>query len=614
MIFAWPWALAAAAALPALAAIYWLRRRARRTPVSSLLLWRRQPPDLAGGRRPERFRPPPIFLLELLILALLAVAAAGPVLPGGELRRPLVAVLDDSFSMLAGGDRSPRERAVAALLDEVEGGRHGAVTLIVAGDRPRRLGDPGAGGETGDLARRLDGWRPSAASARLDDAVALAGELAGAPGRPGSARIVVLTDRPPTEPPEGGRIEWWGFGRPRPNLAIVEAVRGTGAGDADRVLVSVANFAAAASVRLVVREEGGGREERFDLELAAGEVARRRLAVRSGTAVELALESGEGSGAGDPLGIDDRVLLLPERATPVTVEVAVSDETLRRLVRRTLEATGGARFHPGGEGDGGAELRVSDRPAAAGGRGAGGSWTVRIVAGGEPVPYLGPFVFDRGHPLTDGLSLAGVVWAAGEAGAGSAYGVAGRAVVSAGDLPLLVDRSGGGAGGVRELVLAFEPRLSTLQRAPAWPALWWNLLAWRAAARPGIARVNPRLGEAVELRLPAGVAEAVWIDPEGGRRELSAADGRVRVAASAVGVHELRYGGRADRFAVNAVAAGESDLRAAASGRWGSWDAAGVAGRGDRGWRAAWWIPAFLAFGLLALHLGWTGGRRGGDR
>src|SRR5688572_24673998 len=98
-----PLALLGLLALPALAAIYWLRRRSGELPVSSLFLWadaRRVPP---GGAVFERLQTPLSFLLELAALALLAVAAAGPMLAGPQSRRPLYVVLDDSYSMLAGG-------------------------------------------------------------------------------------------------------------------------------------------------------------------------------------------------------------------------------------------------------------------------------------------------------------------------------------------------------------------------------------------------------------------------------------------------------------------------------------------------------------------------------
>src|SRR5438105_4098304 len=112
-----PLALFGLLALPALAAIYLLHNRSRPRPVSSLLLWTDARVAPEGGRRVDPPRPPLAFWLELLALLLLVLAAAGPQVPANPGARPLVVVLDDSFSMLAGGADSSRKRAADALLD-----------------------------------------------------------------------------------------------------------------------------------------------------------------------------------------------------------------------------------------------------------------------------------------------------------------------------------------------------------------------------------------------------------------------------------------------------------------------------------------------------------------
>src|SRR5262249_58004376 len=99
--------------------------------------------------------------------------------------------------------------------------------------------------------------------------------------------------------------------------------------------------------------------------------------------------------------------LLAEPAPPVRIEVAVGDDRLRRLWDNALKATRrvvltGVR----------PDLRVTDQAEDAGP--AGETWTVRVLAEKEAEGYVGPFVLDHNHPLTEGLSLAGVVWGAGE--------------------------------------------------------------------------------------------------------------------------------------------------------------------------------------------------------
>lgn len=564
MIFSLPLAALGLVAVPALVALYLLRLRSRRKTVSSLLLWRGEPPRRDAGRRLERFAAPLLFWLELAALLLLVTAAAGPRLVTPESRRPLVVVLDDSYSMRAGGDASPRSRAAAALADELATGRHSTATLILAGERPQLLGD--AAREPEGVTAALDGWRAAAAAAELERAIALALELGGE-----RARLLVLSDRAPPDPEVAPRLVWRAFGRPLPNQAVVHAVRGPG-GDG---LLEIANYSErAAETTLHVRAGAESFARPFHLEAAAIVTVRFPAPADADVTAEL---------AGDALAIDDRVVLLPQPERPVRVANRLGDAALRELVDRALEAAG--RSRPATDD---AELVVHDDAPGA----AGDAWTVRLVGGERAEPFLGPFVVDLGHPLSEGLSLAGVIWAAPPPDASTA----GQTVVSAGDVPLVVDRERGGA---HDVTLRFHAPLSTLQRSPSWPALWWNLLEWRAASLPGLRRPNARLGETVTVTLAPGAETATWRPPEGRPVELPATAGRVELNPGATGVHEVDYGDGTARFAVNALAAAESDLRGAASGRWGSWaDPEGEL------WaeRPLGWLFVLLALAVLLLH------------
>src|SRR5215470_14802524 len=119
-LFLYPLALFGFVAVPALAAIYLFRNRFRRRVVSSMMLWLDTREAREGGRRLRYLQTPLLFLLELLAILLLVLAAGEPLLHLHTSSRPLVVVLDDSFSMLAGGDQSPRAQAVAALREQLD--------------------------------------------------------------------------------------------------------------------------------------------------------------------------------------------------------------------------------------------------------------------------------------------------------------------------------------------------------------------------------------------------------------------------------------------------------------------------------------------------------------
>src|SRR5258708_39364900 len=111
-LFLYPLAFLGLAAVPALVGIYLLRNRFRRQPVSSLMLWVDAREARAGGTRLRRLQTPLLFLLELLVILLLVFSASDPQMRLTQGTRPLVVVLDDSFSMLAGGQASPRNNAI----------------------------------------------------------------------------------------------------------------------------------------------------------------------------------------------------------------------------------------------------------------------------------------------------------------------------------------------------------------------------------------------------------------------------------------------------------------------------------------------------------------------
>ncbi len=583
--FATPLALIGLASLPALAAIYFLHARSRLYPVSSLLLWSdaRVAPD--GGRRVDRVRLPLAFWLELLLLTLLAVAAAGPRVPTAAGARPLVVVLDDSYSMRAGGADSARARAKAALRDELDARPRGAVRLVLAGDRPQVLGDASA--PAAEVDRLLDGWTCPSAGARLDSAVALALELGGP-----TAGVLVLTDHPPEAPgPSGGgnqrevpavgtgRVRWWAFGAAAPNWAIVNAGRTAGP-RGDRVLLEVANLAPGARATALRLEAGDPARtlRAAELSLGAGETHRLVLELPEGTGpVRAVVADGE-------LPIDDAVTLMPALRKPVTYDVRVGDRETRAALERALAATGGA-------------TPAAVRPHLAFVDGEAGvpddetTWVVRVLREPEAEAFAGPFVLDRAHPLADGLSLQGVVWGGGKAP------LPGAPVVMAGNVQLVTDAETG--GGRHELRVRLRPDLSTLTESPAWPALVWNLVAWRATALPGLARANVRVGEEAVWTPGDGSAAVAVTRPDGGTGTVPVHARRAAVRADLPGVYTLRAGGATVAFAANALNRDESDLTACATGRWGE-ERDDPAGRGFRP-LAPWLV--LLALGVAAVHV-----------
>lgn len=562
-VFTTPLAFFGLLSLPALAAIYYLHMRSRLQPVSSLLLWSDARLAPEGGRRVERFRFPLLFWLELLLLLLLVFAAAGPHLSASTTTRPLIVVLDDSFSMQAGAPDSPRTRAAEAIQKELRRRPRASVRYILSGERPLLLND-------GDS---LDRWTCEAPAARLDAAIALALQMGGEP-----AAVFVLTDKSPETPPETGRIRWWSFGKAVPNWAIVNAARTPGP-RGDRLLLEVSNLSNdhRTTTLRIVSDSPAKELRRIDLRFGPGETHRAVLELpeAQGT-VRAAVEA-------DELEFDNSVTLVPVRRRTVHYDVRLGEAKMRSAAEKALQATGTATpgDHP--------HLVFLDGSAAA--PAGEESWTVRLLTEPEAEAFAGPFVLDRAHPLTDGISLTGVIWGSGKSP------VPGHPVVMAGNVPLLTDLE---SNGRHEIRLRLRQDLSTLTESPAWPVLIWNLVQWRAGALPGLDRMNVRLGEEVNWTLASDAGSANLSRPGGESVDLPVHGRSVSVRAQRPGVYRLQAGAESAEFAANPLNRDESDLTRTATGQWGDEHDETTLRLEYRDVR---WILVLIAAAVATLHL-----------
>ena len=568
-----PWALAALAAVPALAALYWLRNTWRQVPVSSLMLWLHQTEAQASGLRMRTLETPLLFFLEIAALILLAIAATGPRVDTGQGRWPLVVVLDDSFSMLAGGDGSARRLAQAAIERELRWGESHPIRFILAGETAVALGDTVWSWTEAQTA--LESWRCRSAAGRLPEAAALAAELGG-----DKARILIISDQGPEHEPGEGRIEWWSFGKPRPNMAFVNAARSARDG-VDRCLLEIANFDTQRRSTILVLH-GGNKQEIHREQLAFEPEEIRRVTLRlpkEMTVVSARLDD-------DALASDNEATLVREETPAVRVAVRLKNDALRLPLEKALEATG--KTAPPADQP---HLLITDDIEAT--PGVPETWLVQLLAEKEADPFVGPFVLDRTHPLTEGLSLAGVVW-----GAGKSREFAGAPVILAGGVPLVTDAET--FANQHHVRVRLRPDQSTLLEAPAWPILVWNLVHWRATELPGVRRANLRLGESVHVALPQGVESVIHVPPQGPTRVLPAAAQRVTVRPEEQGLHAVEAGDARHLFAVNVLRREESDLTKAVTGRWGTWseDIASAPAIHNLAW-----IPLLLVLGILTLHM-----------
>jgi hypothetical protein len=573
-LLTYPLALIAAVAVPALVAIYFFRTRFQRRPVSSLMLWQRARQPREGGARFRRLVMPLAFFVELAALLLLILAATDPRFAVDLSRKPLLVVLDDSASMLAGRDAAtPRSRALAELRALCARPDTGNVRLIIAGRQPVIL-DP-IRPDSALLNNALKQWKCAYPEACLEKALAAAQELSQKRGR-----IVVLTDHAP--PPEivSERLLWVACGRPLPNVGIVNAARSGGASK-DRCLLEIANYSdQPVQAPLTVKFGPGIPDANQVLNLSTGELKRLTF--------DLPPNAGELCARlpADELAADNEIVLLPQPVRKAAVAVEIADPLLDRTIRKALDATGLAL--PGGAKP---QLVIADRtiPADDDPR----RWLLRVDGGSNASSYNGPFVIDTGHPLARGLDLDGVIW-----GIGISNAAAGFPVISVGNIPVVLDQVF--PSGRHELRLRFQPAAATLQETPNWPILFWNLLQWRMDEAEGLAAVNVRAGAEVSLRLDQAVPAVKVRQPDGTTAELKPARRSALIGTSLPGIYQVAAGQAQYALACNFLAPEESDLRAAGSGKWGRLVETEML---KKDYLSFAWLPLLLALGLLAGHL-----------
>jgi len=585
MLFAFPYAVAGAAVVAGLVAVYTFRARFRRRPVSSLMLWRQTLRPRLGGAHRDRLRLPPLFYLELAALAALVLAALGP-----HIRRPdpgtLTVVFDTSASMSAHDEtgQTPQVRAARALQTAIRQTGHARVRILLARASGPESATPAPPADTPARLRQVLCHDPGDS---LSACLARASELSGP-----TDDILVLTDRAPdagTHLRPG--VRWLAFGTPQANRALTLAERTWTGQGRESLLLEVTDFGTAeAEMPLRVAPLAGG-PALFEGRLAidAQGRARQRLDLPPGTP-ELVVELPP-----DALAIDNRAILVPDPPRPVAVAVQLDDAALRRVVERALDATGRALRDAAVP-----HLVVTDRVPSA--TAAGTPWHCILTTPEAPRLVRGPFLADRAHPLLEGVAFEGLTWSAGT------NRLPGRVLLFAGNLPLLSLESPPRGSPILHLVSAGAG--DALYRSPAWPALVWNLLQACADAQPGPSLRNLRAGITARFAT-ARQASDVLIETPAGEQRLRIRGGLADWAPTQPGRYRMQIGdANAEPFAVNFQAPAESDLRPRRQGAWGQ---SPDTERLRRTHRSVAWAAGLAALLLAGVHHGILGAipRRG---
>ncbi len=559
-------------AVGCLIAIYILHKKSTIISVSSLMLWQDKgiPPE--SGKNISRILTPLLFFIELFILLLLIIAAADPLIRSSD-SMSIVAVLDDSYSMLA-NNAAPRESAKKDLRNLLEEADNFKLRLIIAGKKPYIIDKPVR--KIAELDKTLQNfWECRSPSTDINRALTLAGDIAG-----DTARILVLTDRKIERLSSKGQIEFWAYGTDYSNTAFINAGRKRIDG-VDRCFTVISNFSDKIIETVLSVKTTDDSQTVLSKSIELGPLQKERITFTApeGKTVKAEIEE-------DSLEIDNRILLVPDYEETIRLKIDFSSKSLKGAVSRAIDAIPGTKVT-----DVDPHIIFSDRHRQKVNKNTRNGWAVKFIEEKNPVSYIGPYILDRSHPITNGLSLKGVIWSRHRPA-----GAPGVPVIAAGNVPLIIDKKIN--SGLHEIIIYLNQRYSNLTESPNWPILFWNIVQWRRTAVSGMARSNVLIGMDAIFNVEGDVEKVVFINPDNEKNYLTVKDNSVSFNPSLPGIYQIEIKNKKYLIAANSMDSIESDLSKAESGKWGEWHLGSFFHWEYKG--VAW---LFLLFSLLLLAI-----------
>lgn len=322
MNLASPAAALAFLALPAIAALYFLKSRGPQTGVGSLLCWPRHVTDRQANAPWKRLRGSWLLLVQLLLAAALAFALLRPELVGAAgVGGTTVVMIDGSPSMRATDVAPSRFDAAVSRARRMAGqiGSDGQMAVILLGDHAQLLAGPT--NDVRQLRAALDRARPSGQAADLEEGFSVANAVLS--GRP-AASVILLSDGHAERPVSPLRVAapftYESIGTTAENVAIQSMSRTPG-GEIGIRLVNAGRSARALTVEMLA---DGRLVDVLPVRVGEGSSAEATWSqLPPGTRLlEARLKPG------DAFGLDDAAWLVTEAPAP----------------RRALLVTGGNGF------------------------------------------------------------------------------------------------------------------------------------------------------------------------------------------------------------------------------------------------------------------------------
>ncbi|MBF0545513.1 MAG: BatA and WFA domain-containing protein [Candidatus Riflebacteria bacterium] len=597
--FAHPLAFFGFLALGILLMIYFFKAKFQEKTISSLIFWVEEMNPSEGGRKKKPPTLPLIFFLETLIIALTVLAATGPWIPIQKNARFYSLILDDSFSMLAGGQKNHRQDAINFLKNELNNLSCSGIQVILAGNQPEIIANNLKSFQQIEKLLETD-WNCFSSQSLISESIALALEFGG-----NRSRILVITDHPPDETPKDGRIRWISVGENIPNLAFTQALRSS-TGENEKVLFEITNFASETK-QTELKINIDGEEKKSSITVSPDQKLIFKYDLEPGKGLFSA------SISEDSLDFDNRISLVEVRKKPLPVILQISNPVLYDSLKKAIESTESAVIlsdHPlmnsptnpasipsDNREKSGLALSGSFNPSpllafldqkASEQNYLSNCWKVKFIQPENSKAFMGPFLLDKSHPICEGLSMNDCIW-----GAQEKLSLPGEPLIFLGDTPLMTINA-------TNIFFQIYPEKSNLFLSPDWPILISNILDFRNESTPGPERKNLFLGSHLKLFFPGGKFDGVLLTPDKSSLSIKKSkniviaseanakwqnkEEKVEITNSEIldnheklifpkfpGIYNFQVENEEWNFAVNPCSPEESDLRKCSPGAWGNW-------------------------------------------
>ncbi|MCK5707098.1 MAG: BatA and WFA domain-containing protein [Candidatus Aureabacteria bacterium] len=560
--------------IPALFAVYLFRSKFQKVYVSSLMLWQNQKKTSKGGSKLRKIKTPLIFFIELLIFICIVLAVSRPLFRIRKQVKPLIIILDDSVSMQAIKDNMTSQHlAIQAILNEIDKDSY-AARFILAGKEPQVLGPMTT--KKQKIKQYLSSWKCNSPTSNIGKAIALAHEL----GKKNELKLII-TDHLPEQTLKNSDLQWWAFGTKQSNIGFTAAKRFR-TGTKDKYFFEISNFSDKdINTYIYIQKDPSSKPQK------------RQLKIKSNQKKHLTLESPVNQNIfhtwleKDSFLVDNEIFLVPEELKKLCILNDIKHPKLRESVKRAVKAaksdlTNNKDLY---------DIVFTDK--IIGHTKSPSSWVVRFLSGNKTKGYIGPFVTDTSHPLTEGLLMESVIW-----GASNKTITSGLPVITAGNILLLIDVHSYGKR--REFILNLDFDKSTLQNSINWPILIWNMLDLRKKHLPGFLNNNVNLATDVTFKLPKSIKEVKITEPVGSISTIKTNDADFNFNTKYTGIYKISYNDKTFLLASNFLSNMESDLRGLETNRLGNWSDAKII---KQDYIDLTWLFILISLGLLSVHI-----------